>query len=385
MTERARGPYEMLLDHAAQENIPISALLELTNACNVDCEHCYLDLVPDKKLGVLSTDDWKRVFRELADEGTLFMTLTGGELMMRRDWFELASYARELQFALRLYTNGTLVDETQADRIASLEPLGVEISLLGATAETHDAIARRRGAFEKTLRGVRLLRERGINLLLKTVVMEKNVADLPKIEVIARELGCETFFDLQISPKNNGSQAPTALGPQESSLLEAARLAFAKQTTCSHDSHFDREAKLRAAPCGAGRRTVFIGPTGNVTPCTQWTRELGNVRDQAFGEIWWGAEGFAEIRAKRIGSFEACRTCDLLEVCTPCMALSVLERGVVDGPSPTKCRNALVRARALGVPGYPAGLALGGAEGGTERSSELVQLRRPPRAPAKVA
>ena len=382
MTDRERGPYEMLLDRAAQDNVPISALLELTNACNVDCEHCYLDLVPDKKLGVLTTDDWKRVFRELADEGTLFMTLTGGEIMMRPDWFELASHARELQFALRLYTNGTMIDETRADHVASLEPLGVEISLLGATAETHDAIARRRGAFEKTMRGVRLLRERGLNVLLKTVVMEKNVADLPKIEVIARELGCETFFDLQISPKNDGTQTPTTLGPDAAALLEAARTAFAKQqTTCSHDSHFDREAKLRAAPCGAGRRTVFIGPTGKVTPCTQWTKELGNVRDQPFGEIWWGAEGFKEIRSKRIGSFEVCRSCDLLEVCTPCMALSVLERGVVDGPSPTKCRNAAVRAKALGIPGVPAGLALAKVE----KTSELVQLRLPSRTNTKVA
>jgi radical SAM protein with 4Fe4S-binding SPASM domain len=376
VTEGAIGPYEMLLDNAARANIPISALLELTNACNVDCEHCYLDLVPDRKLGVLTTDEWKRVFGELADEGTLFLTLTGGELMMRRDWFELASHARELQFALRLYSNGTLIDETQADRVASLDPLGVEISLLGATAETHDAITRRRGAFAKTLRGVRLLRERGVNVLLKTVVMEKNVADLPQIETLARELGCETFFDLQISPKNDGTQAPTALAPDESSMLAAAKVAFAKQTTCSHDSHFDREAKLRAAPCGAGRRTVFVGPTGKVTPCTQWTTELGNVREQPFGEIWWGAKGFAEIRGKRIGSFKVCSTCDLLEVCTPCMALSVLERGVVDGPSPTKCRNALVRARALGLSGFPAGLELAGAS----PSSELVQLRVPPRA-----
>jgi radical SAM protein with 4Fe4S-binding SPASM domain len=377
MSDAALGPFEDMIQQAGRDNIPISACLELTNACNVDCEHCYLDLVPDKKLDVLSTDEWKRVLSELADEGCLFLTLTGGELLMRRDWFDIGSYARELGYALRLFTNGTMIDEAQADRIASLDPLGIEISLLGARAESHDAIARRKGAFDKTVRGVRLLRERGIHVLLKTVIMQKNVAEVPQIEELARELGCDSFFDLQISPKNNGSQAPTELSPEVTQLLAAAR-KVGKADSCGHSAPFDRKSKLEAAPCAAGRATCFVGPTGNVSPCTQWTTPLGNVRKKSFSEIWWGEE-LAKIRANRIGSFEACKSCDLLEICSPCMALSLLENGVVDGPSPTKCRNTLVKARALGVPGYPAGLKAVPKE----LESGLVQLRVPRR--AKVA
>jgi radical SAM protein with 4Fe4S-binding SPASM domain len=374
MSDSFSGPYEELLQQAGRDNVPISASLELTNACNVDCEHCYLDLVPDKKIDVLSTDEWKRVLQELASEGTLFLTLTGGELLMRRDWFEIASYARELGFALRLFTNGTLIDEAQADRIARLEPLGVEISLLGARAESHDAIARRRGAFDKTLRGVRLLRARGVPVLLKTVVMQKNVAEVDEIRALGRELGCDSFFDLQISPKNNGSSAPTELAPHDDEALAAARVVARARPPGPEAPVFDRAEKLAAAPCAAGRSTFFIGPTGNVAPCTQWTTPLGNVRSRSFSEIWWG-DALSKVRANRIGSFETCRSCELLDICTPCMALSLLETGAVGGPSPTKCRSTLVRARALGLSGYPAGL-VGAAR---EPESGLIQLRVPRR------
>jgi radical SAM protein with 4Fe4S-binding SPASM domain len=374
------GAYEALLDRAARENIPISASIELTNACNVDCEHCYLDLVPDAKLGVLTADEWKRVLRELAAEGAIFLTLTGGEILVRRDWFEIASYARELQFALRLFTNGTLVDDARADRIASLEPLGVEISILGASAATHDAIARRRGAFDKTIAGVRRLRERGIHVLLKTVVMQKNAAELARIDALGRELGCELLFDLQIAPKNDGTTGPMAFAPEGDDLESAALYLASRAESVMEPTSgpFDRAAKLAAAPCSAGRRTCFIGPTGDVAPCTQWATPLGNVRERAFGAIWWG-DDMAAVRAKRIGSFATCRTCDLLEHCTPCMALGQLHSGVVDGPSPTKCRSTLARARALGVPGFPAGLDASEAD----VPSGLVQIRVPK--PRKIA
>lgn len=371
---------------AAEQEIPLAVLCELTHACNVDCEHCYLDLKPDSKIGAMSTEEWKRVFRELKAEGTLFLTLSGGEVLVRRDWFELATYARSLGFALRFFTNGTLVDDVAADKIAGLKPLGVEISLLGGIAATHDAVARRRGAFDKTIAGIRRLKARGVPVVLKCVVMERNAAEISTISELATELGCQVHFDLEISPKNDGSQGPKACVPNDAAWLVAAeKVLNAKAAYKSGAKQPSREFRLAEGPCGAGRRTAHVGPTGNVHPCTQWVSPVGNLRTSSFREVWRQSTVLQEVRKTRVGDFEACARCELLEICSPCMALSQLERGEIGGPSPTKCRGAEIKAAATGRPGRSAWLleqeaggsskGEGSARPASRREVGLVPLR----------
>jgi radical SAM protein with 4Fe4S-binding SPASM domain len=348
-------PQMMAIRLAEQTVKPLSALVEITHACNVDCEHCYLDLVPDKKIGALSTDEWKRVLGEIKAAGALYLTITGGEIMVRRDWFEIAAHARSLGFALTLYTNGTLIDDDAADRIATLRTMRVEISLLGGIAATHDAIARRRGAFDKTLAGVRRLRERGVKVILKCVVMRRNAEETAAIEAIASELGCVVQFDLMITPKNDASREPQGLGTERDALLPIARRIeeLAGTTSCG-SCDVDRDARLDAHPCAAGRRTAHVGPAGDVTACLQWIEPVGNVRATSFATIWGESELLARIRAARVKDFPSCSSCQLLAICAPCMALNQLEAGRnerLDGPSETKCNYAEMRAQVLGLPG----------------------------------
>lgn len=373
-------PLSRTIANAEVHDAPISALAELTHACNVDCEHCYLDLTPDRKLGALGTEEWKRIFRELKEEGGLFLTLSGGELLLRKDWYELASHARALGFALRLYTNGTLIDDATADRIAELKPLGVEISLLGGIAATHDAVVRRRGAFEKTLAGIRRLRERNIATILKCVVMGRNAREIDELRRIGESLGCAVYFDFEISPKNNGSTAPKDTAAAETELLSAARRVLGD---AMEDATLvlDREERLEASPCGAGRRTCHIGPTGTLHPCTQWVTPIGSLREKSFRELWRESAELARIRRVRTSDFDPCNRCDLLDICSPCMALSLLERGETGGPSPTKCASTELRAKALGMTKRSAWLVEQEERGDagasvSMRRTELVTLRR---------
>jgi radical SAM protein with 4Fe4S-binding SPASM domain len=374
-------PLDDLLQRAEESARPVTALCELTHACNVDCEHCYLDLRPDRKIGALDTSEWKRIFGELADEGCVFLTLSGGEVLLRRDWEELALHARSLGFAIRFYTNGTLVTEEVADRMAAVRPMDIEISVLGGIALTHDAITRRKGAFDKTIAGIRRLRARGLTVLMKCVVMKRNVGEYAQMRALAKELDCDIAFDIEVTPKNNGSLKPTELTGDGPQMLEVTRAIYA----AVEDDVVPREERAADTPCAAGRRTVQIGPTGDVFPCTSWAQPIGSLRTMSFRELWRGNETFAEIRTKRIGSFAVCARCEILDLCNPCMALSHLELGAIDGPSPTKCRATETKALALGKPGESAAFKEGlFARGAAAPAGALVQLGRRPRAGAET-
>ena len=142
----ANDPYETLLLRLKQEFVPLSVQWELTHKCNLDCIMCYN--VPLGK-PELTTSECFDVLDQLASAGTLYLTLTGGEILSRRDLFEIGRRARSLGFSIDLKTNGTLITPDKADEIASLDPLRVDISLLGATDKTFDAIARSKNTLQQ--------------------------------------------------------------------------------------------------------------------------------------------------------------------------------------------------------------------------------------------
>jgi len=112
--------FEDLRERAVREQIPIVVHIDLTYRCNLRCIHCYL--TGGKKQLECSTEEIKDILKQLAEAGTLYLTLSGGEIFLRKDLPEIVRYARKLHFAIRLLTNGTLIDEAMVDEIAEWHP-----------------------------------------------------------------------------------------------------------------------------------------------------------------------------------------------------------------------------------------------------------------------
>ena len=129
------SPFELLTKKAAREKIPLVCHFDLTYQCNLNCIHCY---VVREDRPELSTSEIKDILGQLAQVGTLYLTFSGGEIFTREDFFQIAEYARKLHFALRLMTNGTLIDEQVADRVAALYPDQVSVSIYSTTPEIHN-------------------------------------------------------------------------------------------------------------------------------------------------------------------------------------------------------------------------------------------------------
>jgi radical SAM protein with 4Fe4S-binding SPASM domain len=320
------------VERARSASVPLHVLLELTYRCNVRCVHCYLAGREDE----MTLAEWTPVLDALAAEGCLILTLSGGEVLLRRDFFEIATAARERGFGLRIFTNGTLVDVKAADRLADLHPIAIEMSLLGGTAETHDAITLKKGSFARTLRAAELLGERGLRVKLKTTLMHGNIAEARKMERLAAALGAQHQVAFVLMPKRDGDQSPLALQVDDKAL----RRYIGR-----------RERDVPEAPvavsvgedglCSAGRSACSISPSGDVYPCVLLPMKAGNVRERPFGEIWRDSPSLHQMRDLVQKHKIGCHSCDD-EGHFFCPALNMLQTG-----DPTHMAPQAIRGQAL--------------------------------------
>ena len=124
-----------LVRQGGSARVPLSGSMEITFKCNLRCVHCY---IPDYSgRGEMTTDEITRILSEAADEGCVWMLLTGGEVLCRADFDEIYRHAKRQGFLLTLFSNGTLVDERVADLLAEYPPLGIEFTLYGLSDETY--------------------------------------------------------------------------------------------------------------------------------------------------------------------------------------------------------------------------------------------------------
>jgi radical SAM protein with 4Fe4S-binding SPASM domain len=329
-----------LFARAEDRAVPLSASIALTHACNLACDFCYLPL-PRDPTEELTTSEWHAVLEQLAAAGCLFLALTGGEPLLRPDFFEIAGDARALGFALRILTNGTKIDTTVAERIAHLPVLSVELSVHGASPAAHERATHVTRSFEQALAAARHLRARAVPVTLKCVVSRLNVREIDQIGHLAESLGAALQLDAEITPRNDGDPQPTELA---ASACDLARLA--DRLWREPGGTIPTADRLDQPPCAAGRRIVHIGASGTVHPCVQWARPVGELRHEPFADVWRDAPMLGHLRALRLRDMTACATCDHLAACAPCPALSLLERGDLSGPSPSRCRTAAIRVQA---------------------------------------
>ena len=159
---------------ATELGIPLSAHMDITWRCNERCEHCYLD---HDEPGEMTTDEIKDTIRQLADSGTFFLSISGGEPLLRRDCFEILEYARALRFNVKLKTNAVMIGVKEAERLRKLGIEQVQISVYSHRPEVHDAITKLPGSLRRTVEAIKRLKAQDIKVSLTNVMMHKNYSD----------------------------------------------------------------------------------------------------------------------------------------------------------------------------------------------------------------
>jgi AdoMet-dependent heme synthase len=361
------GLLEQMTEKALARNIPLSVQLDLTYRCNERCVHCYLD---HEDHGEMTTAEIKHLLDEMADAGVFILTLSGGEIFLRKDFFEILEYARlERQFCVKLKTNALMIREREASRIRDIGVESIQISIYSHRPEVHDAITLVPGSLQRSLAAARFLKSQGLRVIFANVLMVQNLQDYQGVRALAEQLGVECTLDPTITPMMDGDRSVLSLGIKQEALRQVFRdqaLVGDVDEFCTIATPADENA-LSALPCSAGHTACYVSPYGDVFPCVQFPFPTGNVRKKRFLDIWRYSDRMNEVRSIRLRHLTTCTSCSHVGSCTRCPGLAFME-GNMRGPSSQDCEKSFART------GVPSANMLAKKQA----SANLIQIRIAP-------
>lgn len=347
---------DRLMRRSVRRSVPIGVHFDITYRCNERCVHCYLD---HEDHGELKTFEIKAILVQLADAGTLMLTFSGGEVFLRKDFFELLEFARGLHFDIALKSNALMITEARAARLRALGVRQIQVSVYSADAEVHDAITKVHGSFARSMRAIRFLKDQGLRVKIACPLMKQNLRGLQRLRSLADEMAVPYVIDMTITPKLDGDRSILAMRSsaeelisvmEDPSLQSKAGLDISEETSAADASCSTlEEDAYEDIPCSAGHNSCYISPYGDVYPCVQMTISAGNLRSKTFDQIWRRSPQFTRVRAIRESDLPACSKCNIRKYCERCPGLAEMEGGDLLGAYERACELAEMRARIAGI------------------------------------
>lgn len=330
----------LLMRRAHERLIPWTATLELGWGCGLRCVHCYnFDRSgPAPARAPLTTADWLGVVEVLRSMGGHQVTLTGGEPLLAPGFWELLDRTRALGMAAAAITSGVGLTEAVAARLARYDHIvDVGISVYGVRGETHDAVTRRPGSFERTIGGARRLRRAGVPVTFKFVVMDLNVREAEEMPALAAREGAFVEVSSYLHPRHTGDLEVLRRRVRPEQMEAAYGGALRSMLP-------DGEGGLI---CNCARSNLGITSAGEVQPCISVPLPCGNIRDQSLETIWRESPQLNRIRQLEETDFALCGSCPLQGYCHRTPGPAYVLTGDYTGVDPWACQDAEVVRRVV--------------------------------------
>ncbi len=367
----------------AGERVPLQVSIEVTRRCPLECLHCYNNLPMgdmEAKRRELTKEEHFRVLDELVEMGCFWLLYTGGEIFARKDFLEIYTYAKKKGFLITLFTNGTIINEQIADYLAEWPPFAIEITLYGRTRETYEALTAVPGSYDRCLRGIKLLKERGLPLKLKTVATSINKHEVFAMKQFAEEeLGVDFKFDAQINPRIDCSQSPLAvrLMPEEVVALDLHAPERATEYRKLAERDLQSPPNLAQSEtmysCGGGMNSFAVNAHGEIGICVISQQETFSTRGTNVRKVW--EDSLRQLRERKRTRLTKCMQCRIQSLCGMCPANGEMENGDRESPVDFLCHVAHLRAAVVGVD-VPAHGECEFCTGGAEHADILESTRR---------
>ena len=360
----AKLPGMQLWERIKHERKLLSFELEVTARCNNNCKHCYINLpVNDKKAkqSELSLDQIKKIVDQAVDLGALWCLITGGEPLLREDFFDIYLYLKKKGLLVSVFTNATLISDRHIEFFKKYPPRDIEVTVYGVTQEIYEKVTRKPGSFDAFMRGLNLLLKNNIKVGLKAMALRSNVLELCEISRFCRQRTKDYFrFDPFLHLRFDGNKKRNAeikserLSPKEIVAIEKRdperfqalekgcdKLIMPElaHTNCNHLFH-----------CGAGNGSFTVSYGGYFRLCSSlWHPDcIYDLKNGKLKEAWGNfVLKVRDMQSNNKEFLEKCRKCPIINLCIWCPAHAYLESGELDTPIDYFCEIAHARAESL--------------------------------------
>lgn len=329
----------------AKKRMPVSGTFELTPRCNLNCAMCYIHMTGAEQASLgreLTTEEWLSVGRQAVDAGMIYLLLTGGEPMLRPDFTIIYSEMVKMGVVVTVNTNATLVTPEIVDCFKKHPPETVNVTLYGASPETYSGLCGVRDGYEKAYRGVRMLVEAGVRVIINTTFTSRNQQDMEALIRFAEEIGSPIRTAAYTFPpvRNGHEVSGICLTSEEQGRLNArfeyltssaeqraTNATFLRRYLETEESRPKLPLPEKGMPSGclAGRGLFWMSWNGVMHPCGM----LSDYGVKPQGESIDFAAMWTETvrRTEEIYLPPACSECALRKVCPSCAAVTVSNHG----------------------------------------------------------
>ncbi len=302
----------------SENNNLFSILFETTYRCNEKCKHCY---VCDSSENELTIDEIRKVFSDLRSLNVMNIILSGGDVFCRKDFLDIFSLAIEFGFAVDIYTNGVLCDDSKVVEIARRHPRSIHFSIYSLDPQKHDEFTQIPNSFAKTIAVAKKFRDLGVAVNFKTILLKMNCDELSAMIDFARDFGATIQIGTVLRQKQDGSLSPLALRVEDEVYGEIIPVISEKLNRSKEDEIQGRN--LDSKICGAGFTSLTINPYGKVFPCGSLDIEVGDIRKSSIIDIWENSQELKRWKEETWRAVEKCNKCEKATVCAYCPGIAL--------------------------------------------------------------
>ncbi|MFA5365472.1 MAG: radical SAM protein [Candidatus Bathyarchaeia archaeon] len=338
-----------------------------TKACNLKCLHCHAD-AREPFPNELSLKESIKAIDELANLGTEALIFSGGEPLLRKDFvLKLAEYCVDVGIVPAMLTNGVLINHKVAFELKDAGIMAVGIPIDSTDPAVHDRLRNVAGTFEKGLRGIRACIDVDLEVVVTTMALRSNFAQIPKMIDFVTGIGVDQVAIYDLVPNGRGKEMVDEMMLQEQRVqvirylqrvqeekemvfvFSGGNPLFPEIASTMHKTRGTKPADLllkqfwvhEPVGCHAGINYLSLRPNGDVYPCPFLQIKVGNIREQSLADMWYGSELLKTLRNRSLLKGK-CGECEYKQTCGGCRGRAYTCNGDVFAEDPVCLRDLML-------------------------------------------